>query len=533
MCAVAQVEDRFRRDGHAQQLERGTCFLVCRSAATGTGIGMNLEEDDSPVFFGIDCRSPSEIALGQFPKAYAFDPANLVDAESISKLLEMVETLASSVHLCLIGVGEKYIRWSFERSLSGAGPKTKTSSRSKKEAGEDASSSLDRQLDEYYGKLNAVAMFFQKKSLRTISILDGGFMAAIETLQRPESTFNVQSALVEVDRAALDAVLGGVKPQASAGRRSSIVSSLGELFTNVNSKMSTVAPAADDAALTAAVTKNTSVANDLLSDDSKLSKVETKVIATGSTPPLFGAAGAWTKSWSKLVLPASSISSEPAADSSSSGAPSKATEGSVSSSELLGSWAGIKWSSLGSISAAMSRGMNNETEASSSAAAVDDQDQGGEKGEREEKSGRLVPALIADTTTIGVIKTEKEKEQALALHKMAGLRKGDSVTINRQELPGAILFPSIKYKEVSNKEAEPCASLGADGSSSATVTKQLQLHRYLVISRERFLVLDSGGGGVGSRAVVKSNRHLSEVSMPPNRSCLIAYHHLRPVDVRF
>jgi len=87
---VAQSEDRFRRDGCAQQLERGTCFLVRRSAATATGIGMYSEEDDSPVFFGIDCRSPSEIALGQFPKAYAFDPANLVDAESISKLLEMV-----------------------------------------------------------------------------------------------------------------------------------------------------------------------------------------------------------------------------------------------------------------------------------------------------------------------------------------------------------------------------------------------------------------------------------------------------------
>lgn len=526
---MAQSEDRFRRDGCAQQLERGTCFLVRRSGATATGIGMYSEEEDSPVFFGIDCRSPSEIALGQFPKAYAFDPANLVDAESISKLLEMVETLASSVHLCLIGVGEKYIRWSFERSH--AGPKT--SSRSKKEAGEDASSSLDRQLDEYYGKLNAVAMFFQKKSLRTISILDGGFMAAIETLQRPESTFNVQSALVEVDRAALDAVLGGVKPQASAGRRSSIVSSLGELFTNVNSKMSTAAPAADDAVLTAAVTKNTSVANDLLSDDSKLPKVETKVIATSSTPPLFGAAGSWTKSWSKFVLPASSINSEPAAVSSSSGAPSKATEGSVSSAELLGSWAGIKWSSLGSISAAMSRGMNNDNDdtddSPSSAAAVDDQDQGGEKGEREEKSGRFV---IADTTTIGVVKTEKEKEQALALHKMAGLRKGDSVTINRQELPGAILFPSIKYKEVSNKEAESSASLVADGSSSAIVTKQLQLHRYLVVSRERFLVLDSSGGGVGSRAVVKSNRHLSEVSMPPYRSCLIAYRHHRRVDIR-
>lgn len=40
----------------------------------------------------------------------------------------------------------------------------------------------------------------------------------------------------------------------------------------------------------------------------------------------------------------------------------------------------------------------------------------------------------------------------------------------------------------------------------------MQAHRYLVVSRERFLVLDASGGGVGSEAVVKSNRHLTEVS---------------------
>ena len=527
---MAQSENsRFRRtDGDAQQLERGTCFLVRRSAG-GIGIGMDSEEDDGssapPVFFGIDCRSPSEIALGQFPKAYAFDPANLVDAESISKLLEMVETLTSSVHLCLIGVGEKYIRWRFEQR-SPADRWTSSSSRSKKkeeEASEDASSSLGRQLDEYHGKLNAVAMFFLKKSFHNISILDGGFMAAIEVLQRPESPFNIQSALVEVDRAALEAVLG-VKPHASAGRRSSLVSSLGELLTNVNSKMSSAAAPAvssTDAAPSAAVTKNTAaVANDL---------------SAASSTPLFGAAaavGAWTKSWSKLVPSASSSStissSEPSVDTSSSGAPLKATEGSVtsSSSELLSSWAGMKWSSLGSISTAMSRGANND-DALSSSTAVDNQNQGGENGKtEEEKYSRLVPTLMADTTTIGVVKTEKEKEQALALHKMAGLRKGDSVTINRQELPGAVLFPSIKYKEVVSSETEPSAlSLGVDGSSSATATKQLQLHRYLVVSRERFLVLDSSGGGVGSRAVVKSNRHLSEVRSVQYAGCLIAYHH--------
>jgi hypothetical protein len=30
---------------------------------------------------------------------------------------------------------------------------------------------------------------------------------------------------------------------------------------------------------------------------------------------------------------------------------------------------------------------------------------------------------------------------------MAGLRKGDSVSISRESLPGAVLFPAIKYKE--------------------------------------------------------------------------------------
>ena len=35
--------------------------------------------------------------------------------------------------------------------------------------------------------------------------------------------------------------------------------------------------------------------------------------------------------------------------------------------------------------------------------------------------------------------------------------------------------------------------------------------RYLVITRERFIVLDSGGEGVGAHAIVKSNNHLTEL----------------------
>jgi hypothetical protein len=37
------------------------------------------------------------------------------------------------------------------------------------------------------------------------------------------------------------------------------------------------------------------------------------------------------------------------------------------------------------------------------------------------------------------------------------------------------------------------------------------LHRYIVVTKERVIVLDSGGGGVGSLSTVKSNHHLTEL----------------------
>jgi len=38
------------------------------------------------------------------------------------------------------------------------------------------------------------------------------------------------------------------------------------------------------------------------------------------------------------------------------------------------------------------------------------------------------PREFADTTSISISTTEREKQQALSLHRMAGLRKGDKVT---------------------------------------------------------------------------------------------------------
>ena len=147
------------------------------------------------------------------------------------------------------------------------------------------------------------------------------------------------------------------------------------------------------------------------------------------------------------------------------------------------------------------------------------------------------------------------RTQALAMHVLAGLRKGDTISISRESLPGAVLFPGIKYKErkvemedvTHGDENDASASVGASAVSGvsapgtpgtsgsgghSTPTRRteerpttssplppsspsplstIQVHRYLVVTRERFIVLDSGGSGIGSTAIVKSNHHLTEV----------------------
>ena len=158
------------------------------------------------------------------------------------------------------------------------------------------------------------------------------------------------------------------------------------------------------------------------------------------------------------------------------------------------------------------------------------------------------------------------------MHALAGLKKGDTISITRESLPGALLFPGIKYKErkaevevdkevtsVSAVESadddpkqavqevdsgkiktaivkdeantahtdgdvpsapsvkvaevsEQKANISSSGDPSSIPSQSLiQVHRFLVVTRERFMVLDSGGSGIGSTAVVKSNHHLTEV----------------------
>lgn len=126
-----------------------------------------------------------------------------------------------------------------------------------------------------------------------------------------------------------------------------------------------------------------------------------------------------------------------------------------------------------------------------------------EQGQEEMAASRLVDS-IPDTTHVNVIRSEAEKAQALAMHTLAGVQKGDEVRIAKESLPGAVLFPALKDKL--DKDKDGFVPLDNRGEP-----KTKQVHRFLVVTKERFIVLDSGGQGVGSVGVVKSNHHLTEL----------------------
>ena len=77
------------------------------------------EPNEKPFYFGIDCRSDAERMLGLFPKAFTVDPATITDTEAVSHLLLTLEPLVNSVHLCVIGAGEEYIRYIYRNQTQG------------------------------------------------------------------------------------------------------------------------------------------------------------------------------------------------------------------------------------------------------------------------------------------------------------------------------------------------------------------------------------------------------------------------------
>lgn len=115
----------------------------------GEGMSYPKEENQTkPFYFGIDIRSQSEMALGRFPKAYCLDPRSLTDPDLIANCLATLEPMSEITHLCIIGVGEEYIRQLQQEDVMAM--------------------SLDFMLAEYHNVLMSVAVFFMKKGFKNV-----------------------------------------------------------------------------------------------------------------------------------------------------------------------------------------------------------------------------------------------------------------------------------------------------------------------------------------------------------------------------
>ena len=129
----------------------------------------------------------------------------------------------------------------------------------------------------------------------------------------------------------------------------------------------------------------------------------------------------------------------------------------------------------------------------------------------------------ADPNKINLSRTDLERAYALAMHAVSGLRPGDSLVINKETLPGATLFPCIMYASItptadasdSHDAQEPGEVKEGSAQKPLEPSEDLSMpeHRFLVVTKERFLVVDTKGGGVGSTGTVNINKHLTEVGI--------------------
>jgi hypothetical protein len=387
--------------------------------------------------------------------------------------------------------------------------------------------------------------------------LDGGFVAAAHCLVRPESTFSITQSLVDLDGHALEIILGvppgsitksstgaigsgassgttgasgggGVLPASFIQEVAPALTTMGNFLSSTllkrgdssgnNGTGSTSVPAShvQSTSTASASTANAGSIPDHNHNHNPLASV------FGSAPPLSaesveaGVAGAkqlWSGFGKRMSLLGNS-SLETLKKSgwvgSADGQPVVEKNAADANGTGGSSFGGL----LGSVSKTTSKPAAAHTPPasshdSSSAFVIDDDDEENVQSEHEK------PDIDADPTKISISKTSQEKAQALAMHKLAGVRKGDSVIINKENLPGALLFPAMKYKTISQPLGdEPAGSsdIPVLGGISQGTQNQILVHRFLVVTRERLIVLDSQGAGIGATAVVKSNHHLTEVS---------------------
>lgn len=481
---------------------------------------------ETPFFYGIDCRNDQEKKLlGSFAKTYHLDGSNLSDSDEVVKLLEILEPLASSAHLCLIGAGDAYHQWYHSTYQQGVTTSTSSSSSDGQQkkglaswstllvsnSRADINKSILEAIKTEKSTLNSIALFFHKKSFKHVSILDGGFVGAARYLNNVNSS-GLSTHILDININNVLGILSSTTDIYVPPVASLLTSSSSSTAANVSNKILSVT----GSLLSTLSTINTS--NFLFTEDTTQTSdsVVTEQHENNQTP--------------------TTTSSLPTTNSMFSGFTKKLGMFGVSSMETIKkSLATSVPSSSEPVSGLMHVNSNSNTNIidKSTAFVIDDEDD--EDEDADTTSQDVLDGMNSDK--INVKKTDVERQQALVLHKLAGLKKLDTISITKEYLPGAILFPCYKIKEIDvvtsksepikeqdllvSEEGEKKAIVMQDNEIANTkeipkvenITKRvIQVHRYLVVTKERFMVIDSKGGGVGSTAIVKSNHHLTEVS---------------------
>jgi len=537
---------------------------------------------EPPYYFAVDCRSSYEKRLGRFPKALSLDPRALTDPESLDSLLQSLQPLVGSTHICLIGAGEEYVRINHHQYRGES----------------DRDRALEEAVLEQVTRLNAIAVFFMKQNFSRISVLDGGFSSAIRYLHSDKSPISLSSALVDAHGPSLDALLGGVdvlrqgKPTVGVSSTGdmkssnkmeavlSVVSTIGQLATPRHERKGE--KYVDNSEENSSVSEEgrndrQSIVSGLVANIAG-STVDRREQMTEGAIEVLGDIGRkfnTFKSVLKKSIVLSSTVKETEKERENDGVWRDVPERDKSETRQDNSGAN-RLSGL----RAMMRDHRGRADSPSqpggqTARGTDsladrkpapptgptftidsEEDEEVEDSERErererEKSEDISDGErgkgkldIPDTTTVNITRTEAEKAQALAVHHLSGLRAGDTIRIAKECLPGAVLFPSLICGDSDELNECKSESPGVNNtvkidseteqkltSSSETVTdekedsnqsnntiketnieiKSTQLHRFLVVTRERFIVLDSSGGGVGSIGVVTANHHLTEL----------------------
>lgn len=575
------------------------CFFI----SSGSGQSNN----NAPWYFAIDCRSAEEKQLGLFPKAYAIDQDLITDGEAMSHLLTVLAPLKNTVHIAIIGAGDAWHRFCYRQRH----PRKYARSVQRPPYKEPAD--LQRLLEDEHNHVHAIAIFLIKRGFRFISVVDGGFVSALEALHRPDSRFSLQTSLVDSDRASVHALLGiqntavatstektmnlptTASAASSGGAPSSLLmsSSAAALAMSGSYSVQSQQHHQSSNTVTSSVSGSSSAASTIphplqsvsttSTDNSSINTGATSLAAIGknvssllSTWVTSSTASSAAHTADSPPLPSATSSTVASSETDSAPAASNGTSGATSTttSALAGWGSSLMGKGLDTIKKGWGVTANltaAATAASSTAASVppaqnhksqdqdlhvkdpstsfiigdhdDDDDDGHQHRQRQN---------TIDSHSIAITRTDQERAQALALHRLAGMKKGDFLYITRDELPGAILFPCIKMKKMSvmmKKTPADSAVIKTDSlldledeqntadaeSDVMMVEQEIPVSRYLVITRERFIVLDtsasstrtedasegnpiapespskSKSGGVGSQAMVKSNHHLTEL----------------------